>query len=134
METWSKELVIGIVGSLIGAAIVYLFSVGFEWTRKSREARQRIRAKELADWKSGSAVKRQTITNLYLFSVLKFFMIGSILMGVASAVADLEPNLPGPGLLSQDYVQEVLDIVSTIFYLATFAKIIQFTKLLRMHS
>jgi hypothetical protein len=134
MDTWGKELIVGIEGSLIGAAIVYLFSVGFQWTQKSREARQKVREKEIADWKSGSAVKRQTITNLYLFSVLKFFMIGSILMGVASAVGDLEPNLPGPGLLSEDYVQEVLDIVATIFYLATFAKIIQFTKLLRMRS
>jgi hypothetical protein len=132
METWTKELMIGIVGSVIGAVVIYLFSFGFRWTKKSQEIRLKIRKQELADWKSGSAIKRQRISNSYLFSVLKFFVMGSILIGVSNTVADSITNNM-TNLQSQNYVQVILDTMGVIFYLATFAKIIQFTKLLQMH-
>jgi hypothetical protein len=133
MGIWVMELMIGIAGSVIGAVLIYLFSFGFRWTKDSRELRLKIRKKELADWKSGSAVKRQTISNSYLFSVLKFFVIGSILTAIANSINDLEPSYLANSN-SPDYIQGVLDTVAAIFYLATFAKIIQFTRLLRIHA
>ena len=133
MDEWGKELIIGILGSLIGASIIYLASFGFQWTKESRKFRQKLREKELTDWKSGSAIKRQRISNSYLFSVVKYFLMGSILIAMSNVVYDLEPSYMAESK-SPDYIQGTLDTLAVIFYLVTFAKIIQFTKLLRMPS
>ena len=84
------------------------------------------------DWKSGDAVKRQRIFNAYLFSVLKFFIIGNILIGVATAFSDLEPN--EPGISNFDYITALMDAVGVVFYVATLGEILRFTKLIRSES
>jgi hypothetical protein len=132
MEGSSRDLIIAIAGAVLGAAVVYLFSVGFQWTAKAREIRRQQRATDIADWKSGDAAKRQSIFNTYLFSVLKLFIIGSILTGVASEVSYLEPN--EPGLNNLDYVISLVHFTGVLFYAATLGEILQFTKLVRKIS
>jgi hypothetical protein len=127
MEGSSRDLIIAIVGAVIGAAVVYLFSIGFQWTAKAREIRRQQRTSDIADWKSGDAAKRQRIFNVYLFSVLRYFIIGSIITGVASAVSDLEPN--EPGINNLDYVISLVDFIGVLFYAATLGKILQLTNL-----
>lgn len=135
MEAWGRELLTGIAGAIIGPALIYLFSFGFKWTRQSREERQKLKATEIADWKSGDAVKRQRIFNLHLFSVLKFFIVGSTLIAVSSTISDFNAGGPNPKELGVlDYLAGALDTTGAIFYLATFAQILQFMKLLKAHS
>jgi len=132
MEGWVRDLVIAVAGALIGAVLLYLFSIGFQWTAKSRGIRRRQRDSDIVDWKSGDAVKRQRIFNAYLFSVLKFFIIGNILIGVATAFSDLEPN--EPGISNFDYITALMDAVGVVFYVATLGEILRFTKLIRSES
>jgi hypothetical protein len=132
MDGLSRDLIIAITGAVIGAAVVYLFSIGFQWGAKARESRRQQRVSDIADWKSGDAAKRQTIFNAYLFSVLKLFIIGSILTGVASEVSYLEPN--DPGINNLDYVVSLVHFIGVLFYAATLGEILQFTKLVRKIS
>lgn len=129
MEGLTRDLIIAVVGALIGALLVYLISVGFQWTAKSRAASRQQRNIDIADWKGGDQAKRQKVFSSYLFAVLKFFIIGSIVIGITTTVSDLEPNQPGTNSL--DYINAGLDFVAVLFYAATLGKILQFTKLLR---
>lgn len=132
MEGFTRDLVIAVAGAVIGAVLVYLFSAGFRWTADSRRSRRQQRESDIADWKSGDASKRQKIFNMYLFSVLRLFIIGSILTGVATAVSDLEPN--EPGLNAVDFITATMDAIGVVFYAATLGEILQFTRLARHHS
>jgi hypothetical protein len=98
---------------------------------RARGARRQQRKRDIADWESGDPFKRQRIFNAYLFSVLKFFIIGSILVGVTTVMSDLEPNRPG--LNNFDYLDGTIDAIAVIFYVATLSEILQFTKLVRQH-
>jgi len=126
-----RELFIGVAGGVITAALIALYTVGFQWTAKSREVARQRRESDIADWKGGDAAKRQRVFNVYLFDVLKLFIMGNIIIGVTNAVQDLEPNMPG--LNNFDYIAAGLDAVGVLFYVATFGKILQFTKLVRQH-
>lgn len=129
MEGSSRDLIIAVAGAVLGAAVVYLFSIGFQWTAKAREIRRQQRANDIMDWKGGDAVKRQRIFNAYLFSVLKYFIVGSILIGLATGASQLEPN--EPGLQNLDYVISLVHFAGVMFYAATLGEILQFTKLMR---
>lgn len=131
MEGVARDLAIGIVGSLIGAVLTFLFSLGFRITRLSRERQIKLRDQEFIDWKSGDLLKRQVIFNKYIFSVLKFFIAGSIIIGVTNAAGDLHNVTPGTPLQISDYIFFVLDTVAVLFYLVTFSQILQFTRLLK---
>jgi hypothetical protein len=133
MDSIARDLAIAIAGAIIGSLLIFVFSFGFRWTKQSRESRRRERESERKDWLSNDPSKRQRITNAYLFSVLKFFVMGSILIGVSSAISDLVPNDCKSGLESTDYIMEGFDIAAVISYLATFSKIWQYMRLLRQH-
>ena len=134
MEGWGRDLVVGVVGSLIGAVLISLFSFGFQLTKLSREKRRKLRGQEIEDWRSADLAKRQRIFNSYLFAVLKFFIIGSILIGVANAIGDLNVADKTSPLGTLDYMAELFDATGVLFYLATFSQILQFTPLLKRHS
>jgi hypothetical protein len=130
MQGFTRDLVVGITGSIIGAVVIALFSFGLRLTKTSRESWRQFSEKEMSDWKSGDSAKQQHISNSYLFSVLKFFIIGSILTGVSSSIGDLTVVDRAAPLGAVDYVNAILDIGGVIFYLATFARILRFAKLL----
>jgi hypothetical protein len=131
MEGWLRDLIIAVAGALIGAALLSVSSASFEWTARSRAASGQQRELDILDWQSGDPVKRQRIFNTYLFSVLKFFIIASMLTCLTTAMSDLEPN--EPGLNNFDYIDAVIDGIAVIFYLATLVEIFRFTRLARQH-
>jgi hypothetical protein len=108
------------------------FSAGLQWTARSRSGRRAQREAEEADWRSGDPTKRQKLFNVYLFSVLKYFIIGSILIGVATAASDLEPTRPNE-ISNLDYLNFVADGIGVCFYGATLATILRFTRLMRQY-
>lgn len=128
----SRDFAVGISSALIGALIVSLLSLGFRWTRESGATRRKLREAEKEDWKSGDPIKRQRIFNTYLFAVLKFFILAEIVSAIASPAVDLEPG-GLRSLTNTDYAAAVLDAISALFYIATLAKVLQFTRLLRQH-
>jgi hypothetical protein len=134
MQGLTRDLVVGIAGSVIGAAVVAIFSFGLRFTKASRESWRQFAEKETLDWRSGDSAKRQHISNSYLFSVLKFFIIGSILTGVSSSIGDLSVVDKTVPLGATDYISASLDIGGVVFYLATFAKILRFTRLLSSYD
>lgn len=132
MESLTKDLAVAIVGAVIGAALVYLFSIGFRVTKESGEVRRAMRAKENDEWQSGDALKRQRIFNSYLFSVLRYFIVGNILIALATTMGDLDVRPQSAPLTILDYVYATFDMAGVLFYLVTFSQILRFTKLLRL--
>jgi hypothetical protein len=129
MEGLTRDLVIATAGAVIGAALVYYSSVGFQLTTKARKAAQQRRRIDIEDWKSGDFSKRQRVFNVYLFSVLRLFIIGTILIQVGSVVGDLEPN--ERGIQSLDYVTATIDAFAVICFALTLGEILRFIKLVR---
>lgn len=129
MERWATDLLIATAGAVIGAVLLSVFQSGLaRWG----EERRKIRAVELLDWKSGDAAKRQRIFNRYLFRILTLFILGNVLIGLASPLADLE--LPSErALTSVDYIVAVMDAAGAVFYIVTLATILQFTSLVKQH-
>lgn len=121
---------IAVAGALIGSMLLYLFQIGFRWSANARKSTKQQKESDLADWKSGDPVKQQRVFNVYLFSVLKFFIIGSILIGAADCISYTEPN-GLKGLYIYDYAAIVLTALGVGFFIATLAEILQFTKLVR---
>jgi hypothetical protein len=129
-----RELLIAVVGGLISAALIYAGSRGIRWTTKSRESRRQQRDAEEADWRSGDLAKRQQVFITYLISMLKSFMIGSVLLAVAKAGSDLEPTpQPGPADIL-DYLNSVADGIGACFYVAALVTILRFGKLMKQYS
>jgi hypothetical protein len=129
-QDWPKDLAIAVAGALIGSMLLYLFQVGFQWSANARKSTKQRRESDLADWKSGDPAKQQRVFNVYLFSVLKSFIIGNILIGTADFISYTEPN-GLKGLYVYDYAAIVLTALGVGFFIATLAEILQFTKLVR---
>ena len=83
-----KEIIIGAIGSILGALIVYLGQSGFQLTKKAKEKAQEARLKEMDAWKSMKFGIRQGITNYYLFSILRYLFLGNLLWIVPEFVAE----------------------------------------------
>jgi hypothetical protein len=128
MQTAIRDLIIAAAGAVVGAVLINVLS---QWTTRSRETRRQRTERELAEWQSADPLKRQRLFNAYLFSVLKFFIIGSILTVIGNVMSDLEPNQPG--LSNFNYIDAVIDGAAALFYFATLVEILDFTKLVRQH-
>jgi hypothetical protein len=130
MEGWVRDLIIAVAGSLIWAVLSAGSTFGVRLTKSSREYWRARRDKEKADWKSGDLIKRQRIFNGYLFTVLKYFMIGSISIAVSTAIGDLEVTDKTAPLSTIDYINLLFDGMGIVFYLITLSRIVVFTRLL----
>ncbi len=88
MDQIPEKLVIGAIGSVLGALIVYLGQTGFQITKKARQQSLEAREKETDEWKSMKMGVRQGITNYYLFSILRYLFLGNLLWIVPEFVAE----------------------------------------------
>jgi hypothetical protein len=77
-ENLLRDLLIGITGSVAGAAIVALAAYGRDafQTARNRSARWKH---EVEEWRTGQVGRRQAITNEYVFEVLRFLLLGNLL-------------------------------------------------------
>ena len=129
MSDWIRDVGIATIGAIIGAALIYVVQTGILFTQKSRAVAQAARKQEEKDWRAKDLLVRHTISNAYLFSILKLFMIGNMFWVASSIVSDMAGKDEPPQL---DYARTALDLIGLIFFLATFAKILSFTKLQRL--
>jgi hypothetical protein len=82
-------VVVGVVSSLATALLIFIGNRGFELTSASRaQAKEKRRAEE-EQWRTGQQAEKQEITNRYLFTILRFFFLGSLF---ASSPALLSPT------------------------------------------
>jgi hypothetical protein len=101
-----RDLLIGISGSVIGAMLVYFGQIGVTVGRKARDERDKRRQKEIALWNTRKIQVRLAITYSYLFDLLKYFLMGTIVASVPGLFSIF-------GILRISY--QILAIVSTIF-------------------
>ncbi len=116
------DLLIATAGAVLGAAIMYGAAFGIRWTRKSREDAARIRAEEISQWGKSDALGRQQITNVYLFAVLRYFIIGSCVTTTGTLFSDFD--LP-------DRYAAPFDAVGLAFFLWAVAKLVRYMQLSR---
>ncbi len=86
-ENLFRELAIGAGGSVIGAGLVFLFSVIYRGAWSAAERRRRWQ-REVEIWSKGLAGPRQGLTNEYLFGAIRWLFAGNLLW--------LAPELLGP--------------------------------------
>jgi hypothetical protein len=89
MESIYRDLIIGTIGSIFGALIVYFGSYGLNLTKRARRKSAVRTEREKSLWKTRKIQVRMEITNNYLFVILKDFLIGSILTVAPSMIASL---------------------------------------------
>jgi hypothetical protein len=110
MDQLPREIIIGAIGSILGALIVYLGQSGLQLTKKARERAEAARTKEIDVWKSKKLGIQQGITNYYLFSILRYLFLGNLLWLVPEFV--LEPGQMLGMIYHVYYVYVVIVILS----------------------
>jgi len=78
MEIPIKDLTIGVVSAVIGAAVVGVGASGWKFATESRKAAKQAREAEITDWKSGDATKQANVTLRYIFAILAHFLIANL--------------------------------------------------------
>lgn len=121
MERWALDLLIATAGAVLGAAIMYGAAFGVRWTRKSREDAARIRAEQISQWGKSDPLGRQQITNIYLFDVLKYFIIGSCVTTAGSLLGDFD----------LEQYSAPFDVVGLAFFLWALTKLVRYMQLSR---
>ncbi len=77
-----RDIIIGVIGSLIGAAFVFFASRGWKFTSDLREKAKLELMQEKSEWNNGGQIGQQRITNKYLFEILKFILFGSLFSSI----------------------------------------------------
>lgn len=80
-----RDLLIGTIGSVIGAIIVLIATSGVRFTRKASQRASERKAQEKKLWHEGTMGERQDITNEYLFGILKNMLLGNLLWTLPTA-------------------------------------------------
>ena len=90
-----NDLVIGAAGSLIGAATVMVASRGWKITSDMRKKEEQERSLERKMFLEGG-ISKQYITNKYLFDILKYLFVGSIVgyFGILTPVVSIMSVVP----------------------------------------
>ena len=89
MNSLLRDLLIGTIGSVIGALIVFLSTSGFQFTRKAKQRAAERKEAERKRWQEGDSLIRQEITNEYLFGILKYMLVGNLLWALPSVVSGM---------------------------------------------
>jgi hypothetical protein len=71
-------VVVGVVSSLATTLLILIGSRGFYLTRASRTQAKEKRWAEEQQWRIGNQAVKQEITNRYLFTILRLFILGSL--------------------------------------------------------
>ena len=80
MDRFARDFIIGVIGSVVGAFIVYVGSYGLKLTSAARKRFREERLAEKQTWAEGDPNVRQNITNHYLFTVLKHMLLANLLL------------------------------------------------------
>jgi hypothetical protein len=126
MDGTLRDLIIAIAGGIITAVLLYAFQFGLLFTRRSRVSAKAEREQEAVDWRSGDFVKRQMISNAYMFAIMKWFMFGNVFWVGASMIGDIVGKDESDAV---DHALAVLELIGLLFFIVTLAKIFRFTKL-----
>ena len=109
MDPIYRDLIIGTIGSLFGALIVYFGSYGLNLTKKAKGKSAERFQREKSLWKTRKIQVRMEITNNYLFVILKDFLVGSILTVV--------PSVIGYALSTFVFTLDTMRVVGVIYLL-----------------
>lgn len=113
----------GAIGSVIGAAIVALASRGWKTISSPKASAERWQ-KELEYWRTGEIGKRQAIANEYLFRILRYLFIGSILWIFPEIVDPF-----GLSMLFRLYVRTISLCGGLFFFFMGLGNILRYAKL-----
>jgi len=78
MDNIAFTLTIGIIGSVIGAALVSFGQIGWRITRESFQAAQERIDLESKTYAEGDRQTKSAITNEYLFSSLRYLFVANL--------------------------------------------------------
>ncbi len=132
LTTYFGYLVVaGVVSSLITALLIFIGNRGFNLTRASRARAKEKRCAEEERWRSGQQAEKQEITNRYLFTILRLFLLGSLF---ASSPALLSPTyfLYPSRLVTAgvSFVSACLGAIGLVFYFLAVGYTFRYKKLL----
>jgi len=78
-EALITNLIIGIIGSVIGAIVIFIGQFGLKIKKKSKEISKKEKEDEELNWELGSLEEKSSITNKYLFIILKYLFLANLL-------------------------------------------------------
>jgi uncharacterized membrane protein YdjX (TVP38/TMEM64 family) len=133
MDSVYRDLLIGVIGSVIGALIVYFSSYGLNLTKAARLKYAEKIEKEKSLWRTRKIQVRMEITNNYLFEILKTFLIGSVLtlapsllfyiVSIQSSDFEITRYLYG--------IAAVFNVVGLVYYFAALGKALRYLRIRR---
>jgi hypothetical protein len=131
MNEMTTNFIIGIASSVTGALIVYIASYSTNLTKKSRQASREKALKEKELWLTQDLGIRQGITNKYLFDILKYLLLGSIIGALGTMIAIIDSTGPS-GFLVYRVLLTSIGILSFIVYFIGLGKVVKYMRLRKM--
>ncbi len=131
MERFTHEIIIGVVGSVVGAFLVYVGSYGLKLTSTARKRLREERLAEQQTWSEGDPSVRQNITNYYLFTVLKHLFLAN-LFWVAGEIGSYQLSTQLDSATIYNYLNTGFGALSLIFFYLGLGTTLRFIKLTRL--
>jgi cell division protein FtsX len=123
-----RELAIGLVGSLLGAAALAIVTFGWRFSRGTIAESQKTFASEIAKFDQSNDLGKQMISQDYLFDAMKWFFVGNLLTTIGSVALGFGFGSNGVVLLLSVF----LLAATAIAYVVALSKVLRFNKIKRL--
>jgi hypothetical protein len=123
-----RDLTIGITGSIIGAFIVFLVGYGFRFTKAARAKSKEKRNAEVRTWQEATQTAQQNITNDYLFTILKYYLIANLFW----VFGEVTPEIVYRGTRSEIFYFSLFAIgriLSLLFFFIALGKVLRYMRI-----
>jgi hypothetical protein len=125
-----RDIVVGTIGSILAAIVIYGAQVGFRFSKKSSEAAAARLQREKEIWKTRELAKRQTITNRYLFEILRYFLLANIVISAPSVAFALAPILVH-SFEALSWVSAIASAVGMIYFYLSLGRLLRYVDIRR---
>lgn len=128
MDSLLRDIMIGAIGSVLGALLVFVGTYGIRFTKESKKKAKLGREKEVERWKTNKMGIRQGITNAYLFDILKYLLFGNLFLAIPTlfAVFDISSNF---GFVLYRYIMTIGAALALASYFLGVGRTIKYLKL-----
>ncbi len=86
-EQLSRDLMVGAAGSIIGALLLAGLTVGWQWTRKSREKSKATLIQQQNEYQEANGLGRQRVHLKYGLDIAYTFIFGSLFVAADTVLA-----------------------------------------------
>jgi hypothetical protein len=139
MEIPARDLIIGVIGAVIGAWIVSAGASGVRFLTESRKVRREKAEAQASHWRKADAATQSRITGQYIFAVLSHFLLANLFWLVPDLLEAFSRTGEMKGLINLGdqwmswfwLLAFIFRFISLVFFFLGLGRIVRYTSLSR---